>query len=107
MTDTHNNEMGDHSTATDLGTFFYPTHCVWAAFSNSGDAQSIRDTLITQGYTEKDCCVFDSDEVIERSKRDLEENAAGHSTATRDKHSNCSMAHRSISHAQEPASKSR
>ncbi|MES2205989.1 MAG: hypothetical protein V4525_04235 [Pseudomonadota bacterium] len=72
---TSESDITQHSSATDLGTFFYPTHCLWVAFPNEQDAKTTHETLLAKGYNEKNCCVFESDKVIARAKRDLEENA--------------------------------
>ncbi len=71
---TQETELPKNSTATDLGTFFYPTHCLWVAFPKADDAKTVYHELMSRGYSENHCNIFESNEVIARATRDLEEN---------------------------------
>ena len=65
-----------HGRMTDLGGIFYPVGYLVAAFPEEVQAQQVRRDLLTGGYEEADCVLYQSDEVAKATQQNLEQNTS-------------------------------
>lgn len=76
MSTLNHDSKAHHLDHTDLGSFFYPTGFLLAAFSKEEDAKTVQEALITGGYDPEDCMFQSSQKIAYESQRDLDEHTS-------------------------------